>query len=72
MQYDDLDDPLSVTQAADFVGVDKSTFYAYLREGKGPVHYRICGVIRIDKAEFRRWVESKRNGCAETEERGAA
>lgn len=62
--FEALDDPLSAPAAAGFLGIADSTFYRYLRRGDGPEHYRICGLIRIEKAAFREWLQSqKRDGA---------
>jgi len=57
----DLPDPCSVPEAADALGIAESTFYRYLRTGDGPEHFRICGLIRIEKSAFRHWLDARRH-----------
>jgi excisionase family DNA binding protein len=73
-QFDDLSDPCSVPEAAAAVGISESTFYRYLRCGEGPEHYRISGLIRIDKSALRSWLEARRHdaGTPVDDHEGAA
>ena len=64
-QFDDLSDPCSVPEASDATGIPESTLYRYLRAGDGPAHYRICGLIRIDKRELCEWFEAHRRETGE-------
>jgi len=73
MPLDELPDPCSVPEAADALGISESTFYRYLRRGEGPAHFRLCGLIRIERAALLEWLEARRKPAGSPDDhKGAA
>lgn len=46
---------LTIKQAANAVGVSYSTLARWIRDGDGPRHFQLGGVIRIERDELVRW-----------------
>lgn len=49
-----------VKEAARIVGVDVRTFWRWLDENKGPRVYKFGKTVRINKHDFKAWLETRK------------
>jgi len=57
-----LKDFLTIDELSEYLSIKRSTLYSMVESGELP-HYRIGRLIRFERSEVDRWVESNRCGC---------
>ena len=49
-----------VKEAAKIVGVGERTFWRWIDEKKGPPTYRFGKTVRINKHDFKTWIDTRK------------